>query len=344
MIEQISEFWRSQTSRLMLVYLLIIMVMSISYSTVIYITSVGQLERQIPDSTNLTASDRISEYLQTLVSEGKQELIVRLYVLNLIMLIFGAAFSFMLARWTLEPIERNVESQTRFVSDASHELRTPLTAIQTSNEVALRKKKLSLSEARSVIEQNLSDVERLQRLTTTMLELVADDRPLNRLPTRIHDIVARSLTDVAPQALERRIKIDDQTTNKLVSADIASATQALTILLDNAIKYSERKQAVRLTTQRLRRGTWAISVKDDGPGIDKDEQKKIFTRFYRSDTARSRQSGSGGYGLGLEIAQMIARRHGGSIELKSSPGKGSTFSLVLPSARSEKSGVDAVSR
>lgn len=348
MIEQISEFWRSQTSRLMLVYLSIIMVMSISYSVVIYFTSANQLERQLPSDSVISESQlapmsQVSEYLRMLISESKQEMVVRLYVLNLIMLIFGTAFSFMLARWTLDPIERNVEAQTRFVSDASHELRTPLTAIQTSNEVALRKKKLTLKEARTVIEQNLADVDRLQRLTTTMLELLADDRPLDLQPTSIHDIVSRSMTDVAPMAVERKIKIEDKTENKQVMADISSATQALTILLDNAVKYSPPKKKVELTTSRLRRGTWAINVIDEGPGIEKEEQKKIFTRFYRSDAARSR-NGSGGYGLGLEIAQMIARRHGGSIELKSTVGKGSTFSLVLPAARSKTTAVRVVSR
>lgn len=338
MIEHISQFWQSQTSRLMLVYLAIIMVMSLSYSLVIYATSAAQLERQLPQSGytdeqgDFTPSGRVGEYLSVLVNESKQQLIIRLYVLNLVMLLFATAFSYLLARWTLEPIERSVEAQTRFVSDVSHELRTPLTAIQTTNEVALRQKKLSIKQARDVIQSNIDDVERLQRMTTTMLELVAEDRPLNAQSTSIHDIVARSLTDIAPQAMERNITIDDQTKNELVLADEASATQALTILLDNAVKYSPIGSTVSLSTEKLRRGTWAISVKDTGPGIDKSEQKRIFARFYRSDQART-QRGPGGYGLGLEIAQLIARRHNGSIELKSSIGQGSTFSLILPSAR-----------
>ncbi len=341
MIEQLSQFWRSQTSRLMLVYLAIIMVMSLSYSIVIYATSAHQLDRQLPRSGfideqgEFTPAERVGAYLRLQIAEGKQALIVRLYVLNLVMLVFGAAFSFVLARWTLDPIERNVEAQTRFVSDVSHELRTPLTAMQATNEVALRRKKLPLKDARAVIQSNLDDVQRLQRMTTTMLELVADDRPLATAPTNLHDIVAGSLTDIAPRALERDIAIDDQTKNECVQADSASATQALTILLDNAVKYSDPGSTVTLATERLRRGTWAISVSDTGPGIDKDEQKLIFTRFYRGDTART-HTGSHGYGLGLEIAQMIARRHGGSVELESTPGQGSTFSLVLPAAKRQK--------
>ncbi len=121
----------------------------------------------------------------------------------------------------------------------------------------------------------------------------------------------------------------------MVLADVDSATQALTILLDNAIKYSPKHETIILKSERLRRGMWAISVQDRGPGIPKDEQKRIFTRFYRVDSSRT-SGESSGYGLGLEIAQMIAKRHSGAIELKSVPGKGSTFSLVLPSSR-EKS-------
>ncbi len=335
MTGQLVEFFRSQTARLMLTYLAIIMAMTISFSSIIFYVSVEQLERQLPrgigyyvDSQGqFVPAPRVQAYIEQQIDTGKHELLIRLYVLNLVVLVFGAAFSFILARWTLEPIERSVEAQTRFVSDASHELRTPLTAIQATNEVALRRKSLTLADARAVIESNLDDVMRLQRMATNLLELANDDRKLMLIPTPVHDIVSMALTNVAVGAGTKNIEIDDRTKNQSVLAESESAAQALTILLDNAIKYSPENSTVTLSSVN-KRSMVSISVKDNGPGINKEEQKKIFGRFYRSDEARNHSQGAG-YGLGLEIAQKIAKSHNGTIELTSSPGKGSTFSLVL---------------
>lgn len=339
---RLKDFFESQTTRLMLTYIAIIMAMTISFSAIIYIASAEQLDRQLPrgmasgsgyyidEDGQFGPAPRVQAYIEQQIASGKNELFVRLFVLNLVMLVFGAAFSFVLARWTLEPIERNIESQTRFVSDASHELRTPLTAIQATNEVALRRKKLTIKDAREVIQSNIDDVKRLQRMTSMLLELASDDRQTMLGPTHLHDIVSIAITNIAAGAMGRDINIDDKTKNYLVSAESESIAQALTILLDNAVKYSPEGAKVTLSS-RKRRSMVEISVRDEGPGIDKSEQKKIFERFYRSDKART-HSESAGYGLGLEIAQKIAKSHGGVIELVSAPGKGSTFSILLHAA------------
>ena len=339
MIEQFAEFWRSQTTRLMAVYLVIIMAMSLSFSVSIYIFSVEQMDRQAPgrgfidEIGELAPSDRLGSYLTQSVATAKQELLLRLYVLNFAVLMFGVVFSYLLARWSLDPIERNVAAQTRFVSDASHELRTPLTAIQVANEVALRRKKLTLAEARTILRANLDDVQRLQRLTTMLLQVAADEVPLSLQPVLARQLIEQAVAATAPDAKSRKVKVAVETVDSsiIAEADPDLAAQALTVLVDNAIKYSPKGQTVSLAANR-RRGAVVLHVKDKGPGIAKKEQKRIFERFYRTDQARQRV-GSGGYGLGLEIAQNIARHHGGSIELRSAPGRGSTFSLVLPAAK-----------
>lgn len=326
----------------MLIYLAIIMAMSIGYSTIIYFVSAVQLEQQLPQTVYeevdgvLIANQSLESLMKQRVDDSKSELFVQLYLLNLLMLVFGAALSYILARLTLRPIERNVEAQTRFVSDASHELRTPLTAIQTANEVALRKKKLTVAEAKKIIEGNLDEARRLQRMTNMLLELLSDDYKLMLEDVSVHDIVAQAITSIAPAAVERQISIDDQTKNLQVRADESAVIQAVTILLDNAVKYSSDKSNVTLTSSKYKRSLVRISVKDEGIGISRTDQDKIFNRFYRSDEARSRDD-NGGYGLGLEIARNIAERHGGSIELKSRVGSGSTFSLVLPASKLKKS-------
>lgn len=338
MIEQLGEFWRSQTTRLMAVYLLIIMAMSLAFSISIYFVSTEQLDRQIApheliDGTASFETTRQMElFLEQSVADAKQELMFRLYVLNIIVLLSGSAFSYALARWTLEPIERSVAAQTRFVSDASHELRTPLTAIQTANEVTLRRKRLTLAEARRVLQANLDDVQRLQRLTNMLLQVAADEMVLSLQPVAVVQLIKQAVNNTAPDASRRQVTLKYSASKSLlVEADPDMSAQALTVLVDNAIKYSPKGETVVISAVK-RRGSIVIRVKDHGPGIAKNEQKLIFERFYRTDQARQRSS-AGGYGLGLEIAQNIARHHGGAIELRSTPGRGSTFSLVLPVAK-----------
>lgn len=338
MIDQISHYWHSQTLRLACVYLAIVMSMALIFSVVVYNVSASHIEDRTMffEQNNLGVFEPSGKVDSRYDLEyAKKDLVSKLVLINGIILIFGGAISLVLARWTLDPIEKNVEAQTRFVSDASHELRTPLAAIQTTNEVALRRKKISEKEARRIINSNLEDVQRLQRMTSMLLQIVNSDRVINSAPTEVRMIVSRSLSDIAPKAIEKKITINDQLSGDFALAEEESASQAITILLDNAVKYSNRKDEITVSSKK-RRSQIVISIQDNGPGISKEDQKKIFSRFYRTDEARARD-GSGGYGLGLEIAQKIAELHGGSIELRSSPGKGSTFSLVLPLAKAKTS-------
>ena len=99
------------------------------------------------------------------------------------------------------------------------------------------------------------------------------------------------------------------------------------IFVDNAIKYTQDGGLVELSLSQRKRNV-ELSVRDTGIGIDAKDQEKIFERFYRVNDDRNRKTG--GTGLGLNIAQMIVKRHGGSITLRSVPGKGSVFSICLP--------------
>lgn len=335
MREQVAYFWKSQTVRLTTIYLAIIMLMSLAFTSVLYVVSAGHIDRQVPDEVveddagSFGTSPRIVRYIKQQSQQSKADLIFQLTLFNLLIFIFGAALSYILARWTLDPIEKNVAAQSRFVSDASHELRTPLTTIQTTNEVALRRASLSAKDAKKIIEENLSDVQRLQRMIEKLMQLVTNDMSLQIAPIQISEVVDRSLLDVSGVAFDKKIKIDASVSNYIVDADPESASQALTVLLDNAIKYSNAGSTVKVVTRKRRRSQAIIDVIDNGPGITKQDQKKIFDRFYRTDAARTHDS-HGGFGLGLGIAQRIAVAHGGNIEVSSTLKSGSRFSLVLP--------------
>lgn len=335
---QFTRILQSATLRLAGTYLAIIMLMSVAFSVVFYYTSAQQLDRQVPVATqqlqarsNPWFSDEIERYLQARADEGRAELLAKLILLNSITLLLGACLSYVLARQSLQPIEEAMDAQARFVSDASHELRTPLTALQLTNEVALRKKKLGTKESRELIEHNLAEAKKLKSLSDGLLGLLKQDGQLLEFTSvSLQAAAGEAMNRVAPSALEKDIAVHDAVPNIMVKSEEGALTQIVTILLDNAVKYSDKGSEIHLEA-RARGKSACLSVRDKGVGIKASELPHIFDRFYRADTSRSRQV-TEGYGLGLSIARKLADQLGAEVTAKSQPGKGSTFTIKLPLA------------
>lgn len=227
-------------------------------------------------------------------------------------------------------LERSFEQLKRFTADASHELRTPLTSIRSVGEVALRDEG-DPRAYRETIGSMLEEVNRLTHLVDSLLVLSrADAGPLKLDRSRVDlcELVRETADDLSVLAEEKSqtvsIHADESVT---ASADRMILRHAVLNLLDNAIKYSPADGLIHITV-RGDSGHAAISIRDNGPGIPASDHQRIFDRFYRLDKARSRELG--GSGLGLSIAKWAVEAHGGRIELQSEPGKGSTFTIILP--------------
>jgi signal transduction histidine kinase len=335
---QFTRILQSATLRLAGTYLAIIMLMSVAFSVVFYYTSAQQLDRQVPVARQQLQArngpvfnDELERYLQARADEGRAELLAKLILLNSITLLLGACLSYVLARQSLQPIEEALDAQARFVSDASHELRTPLTALQLTNEVALRKKKLGAKESRELIEHNLAEATKLKSLSDGLLGLLKQDGQLLEFTSvSLQAAAGEAMNRVAPSAIDKDIAVHDSVPNIMVKSEEGMLTQIITILLDNAVKYSDKASEVHLEA-RARGKTAYLSVRDQGVGIKASELPHIFDRFYRADTSRSRQH-TEGYGLGLSIARKLADQLGAEVTAKSQPGKGSTFTIKLPLA------------
>jgi two-component system sensor histidine kinase CiaH len=336
------NFLRSTTARLAVSYLTIIMVLSVGFSFVLYKTSAHELGRQIPPASLLNPLQPDPEgglefhhFFQRRIEEGRGHLLGQLIVLNLFVLLVGAALSYYLARRTLQPIENAMEAQSRFVTDASHELRTPLTAILASNEVALRKPHLTLSQSKNVIKSNMEEMSKLQSLSDGLLSLAAQDTgSLASQPVSLQDVAGEVMNRLLPSAQAKQIAVQDSVPDLKVSGDRAKLVQAATILLDNAIKYSPEKSTVYLEGH-AKDAHGYLSVKDEGPGIAAEDLPRIFDRFYRADPARTKLTADG-YGIGLSIARKVIEQHHGRITVNSLPGKGSTFIIELPLSAAEE--------
>lgn len=324
---------KSPTGRLAATYLAIIMAMTLLFSVVIYAISSNQFDRPLPTRPAIQQfRDTQNEYLEELFEERAQqaraELLLSLGLLNIAVLIGGGIFSYYLARRTLKPIEAAMQAQSQFVSDASHELRTPLTALQTTNEVAYRKKKLSLKEAKEVISVTIDESIKLRDLTSALLSVVKNEQGDKTTESiNLQNVVGDVLQTLVPNAQAKNISVEDNVAPLTVTANESAIRQIIKVFLDNAIAYSPNKSTINVTTDQQPTQT-VVSVQDDGPGIDAAHHTKIFDRFYRVDDARS--TSSGGNGLGLAIAKTIADRHGYKLSVDSQPGSGSTFSLRIP--------------
>jgi two-component system sensor histidine kinase CiaH len=336
---------QSATFKLTLYYLGIILVLSGLFSYALYRESFAQLvenaNRQRIAIQRLplpyTLEDRRTQFLQDLddqLDEGHQRLILRLLALNLGTLLLGGAASYALARRTLRPIQDSLEAQGRFTADASHELRTPLTAMRSEIEVALRGKHLDPAEARALLSSNLEEIAKLETLSAGLLRLARfenglDQSAIETIPVR--DLLESAVDRHSKQLSARKIEMEVRAGNQTVAGDRANLTELVSILVDNAIKYSPEGSKIILTANSGG-GMVTLSVKDQGMGIKASDIPHIFDRFYRADHARAREGEKvGGYGLGLSIAKRIADLHHGTITVDSSPEKGSTFRVRLPS-------------
>lgn len=320
-----------RTRHLALSYLAIIMTLSSLFSGILYSVMSSQLGRPLPphgqvSQSQLELADDFRERIAVRDRQTRASMISSLVILNAVMFGGGAWLSYYLARRTLRPIQRSMEVQGRFISDASHELRTPLTALQTTNEVALRKKHIDDEKARSVLSKNITEIGKLHHLTETLLTLSQTEyRQLTRESVWLDEVAREAVESLQSKADDKKITIDNRVQHVQISANRLAMTQVVIILIDNAVKYSPKGTTVTIGTTNSK-AKIALFVKDEGVGIAPEDHERVFDRFYRADTARTRTDTSG-YGLGLSIAQSLCQRQGYYITLRSDLGKGSEFTI-----------------
>ena len=225
-------------------------------------------------------------------------------------------------------LERSFEKEQQFTSDASHELRTPMSVIMAQCEYSLEKPRTAeeYEAALSVIQRQ---GRKMSGLINDMLDFTRLDMKTDRYslePFNLSESVTSLCSDMA-LIRENNIELtyDQIEQNILYTGNKALLVRALTNLISNAFRYGKENGHIHVSLQKSGASV-LLSVQDDGEGIAEDEKEKVFRRFYQGDNSR----GGIGTGLGLSMAEEIARFHGGSILLESQVGQGSTFTIVLP--------------
>jgi len=271
----------------------------------------GDLHRRVPDRGSRTEVGRLSVALNGMLAQ------------------IQAAFNASAA--SEDAAKASEQRMRRFVGDASHELRTPLTTIRGFAELYRQGAAADPATVQRLMGRIESESARMGLLVEDLLLLARLDsqRPLEREPVDLLTVASDAVHDakaVAPQRIIRLEVLDGPGTPEVLG-DEGRLRQVLSNLVTNALTHTPQGTAVT-----VRVGTQAehvvLEVADVGPGLSAEDEERVFERFYRADTSRTRASG--GTGLGLSIVAALVAAHGGSVSAKSQPGQGATFRVLLP--------------
>lgn len=275
--------------------------------------------------TKIALIDRTN--VQTLLTELLKTFILIVF-LSLVILFL---ISIYLTNKSIKPIKEAFEKQKQFITDASHELKTPLTIIKTNTSVLLSNTDDTIKNQLKWINYINSQTDRMSTLINEMLTLSKLDIEENKLPLSVVDvssIMENILLMFDAIIYENNIELNTNIQKNLfINADKESIKKLFSILIDNAIKYNNENGKINIDLINEKNKV-KITIKNTGCGIPKEDLDRIFERFYRVDSSRDRKTG--GYGLGLSIANSIVKQHNGKIYAKSIENQETSFIIELP--------------
>ncbi len=339
------RMFTSATLKLTGWYLLILVIISLLFSFIIFELSTSEissrLERlQVRLETNnrtitLPGPLTLTDIRMNQTKQARTSIFIGLVYMNIAVISIGGVGSYLLARRTLRPIEEAHESQTRFTSYASHELRTPLAVMKSEIQVALRDASITSRDYKELLESNLEEVDKLTKLSESLLQLSRLDYESLDKSDRIEIISSIKSAVTSLNITPSRLTYTLPEQKKVyVDGSAAMIEDVFKILLDNAVKYSPAKSPIAIDVSTNGR-TCKIKVSNHGDGIAKKDIEKIFESFYRGDMAAAHQKTSG-YGLGLSLAKKIVLLHDGTISISSTPGEITALTVSLPQVRKNR--------
>lgn len=265
-----------------------------------------------------------------LLNQQIQEQRIHFIFINFLAIFLLFLFSYIFTGKLLRPILENQQRQTAFIASASHELRTPLAVILSSAECCMD---APIEKKDKFLNNIKKEGLRMSALINDLLTLSNSDSqsfPIRKKPTELDTLLINAYESFEPLAKEKFLSLSIQLPNDTLPVchcDPDRISQVVSIFLHNAISYTPENGKILLSLS-YKKGTFSISVIDNGIGISDEEKKKIFERFYRAEQSRSTK---GHFGLGLSIAYEIIKSHNGTIGVKDCALGGSEFFITLPS-------------
>lgn len=252
-------------------------------------------------------------------------------LINLLAILFLYLFFYRLTGYALRPVKESTQKQERFIASASHELRTPLSVMLSCAALIPSEDKKEQKRLCDIIENEGGMMKRLLNEMLLSASLSVSQIALEKEETEADTLLLNCVEAFEPMANEKGLTLSALLPEEAIPplcCDKHKIEQVLSILLHNAISYTERGGSITASLSYHKSGKrhFVFSVADTGIGISDGDKKQIFERFYRSDESRSEK---GHFGLGLSIAKEIVEGHKGTIKVKDTPGGGSTFIIEL---------------
>jgi len=275
------------------------------------------------------------KYLSVYFPDQKNYLLNTMWLMLLgsALLILMLVFSFYYTISTILKQKKLSEIKNDFISNMTHEFRTPISTISLACEVlgdvSVEKSKEKISSYINMISE---ENKRLGLLVENILQTAILDKGEFRLKIQqvnVHEIIQQAINNIYLQINKRdgAILLQLNAPENTINADKVHLTNVIYNLLDNAMKYSNDKPVIKVSTENADKGIW-IAVEDNGIGISKENQKKIFDTLYRVNTGNIHNVK--GFGLGLSYVKAVIEKHNGRITVESELGKGSTFKVFMP--------------
>lgn len=243
-----------------------------------------------------------------------------------------------LSKKALKPIEVSWNNQVKFVQDASHELRTPVSIIQSKLESLLKTPNSTVEEEAETVAVAMRETRQLKKMISELLSLTKEESivSVNREEFDIEELF-KEIYDGYVEIAEyqnKKFKYNIKMKNKNIYSDRNKVMQLLRILVDNAFKYTEENDIIEVSAYERSRDRVHLVVADTGIGISEKDQKRIFERFFRSDSVRA--TDIEGSGIGLSISKLITKTIGGNIKVRSKLGEGTKFIIDIPRGKLDK--------
>ncbi len=263
------------------------------------------------------------------VREAVGGLLLILVPVGLVGLLLSGVGGLYMSRRAMQPVRESFQRQRTFIADASHELKTPLALVKINAEVM--KRNPTEAENLSVVEDQLSEIDRMDALISDLLTLArldAERLDVEKKPFDLSVVAAETAGRFLKRAASEGIRIEVEVPDELPArGDPKRTAQILAALLDNALRHTPEGGSVTVCGRPL--DGWAeASVRDTGTGIGPEHLPRLFDRFYRAEEARTRAGG--GMGMGLSIARDLSRAQGGELTADNANGGGASFTLRLP--------------
>ena len=259
------------------------------------------------------------------------QLLKTFILIGFISLIILLLISIYLTNKSIIPIKETFEKQKQFIADASHELKTPLAIIKTNTSLILSQPDDSIKNQSKWINYINSQTDRMSVLINEMLSLAKMDTAENQpplVPINMSKIVQSMILMFEAIIYENNINLETNINESLfVNGDKESLKKLFSIIMDNAIKYTDKEGTITVSLFTYKNKVKMI-IRNTGEGIEPENLERVFERFYRVDSSRDRETG--GYGLGLSIASSIVKQHKGKIYATSKVGSYTSFIVELP--------------